>query len=332
MKIVLYNFLKNSTLIFFSILITFFFAEILLRVTGSTPFKKNSLLTIEEPVTNIPNTNLGWLPKKGVHKFNPWATEGKETTLTINEDRSRYIKNNKDVLNQIIFIGGSLTQGWAVDDKETFSFLLQKKYKNYNILNFGVGGYGGYQSLLTLEHIFKKTENIKHVVYGFIPHHEVRNVAAGSWLYLLNGVSKRGVVELPYVSINKKGQLHRNQSIKYIKLPLSEYSALIAKIEKKIMKLKSYLREKNQTRISLLIIESMKELAIKNNSKFSLLILDKFRDQRTKQYEKFLMQKKITNFKCFIPSGKKYVVPGEGHPNEISHKIISECIFKKLNL
>ena len=130
MKNFLHNFFKNSLLIFFSILITIFFVEILLRITGSTPFKKNSLLTIEEPVTNIPDINLGWLPKKGVHKFNPWATEGKETTLTINEDRSRYIQNNNEELDQIIFIGGSLTQGWAVDDKETFSYYLQTKYNN----------------------------------------------------------------------------------------------------------------------------------------------------------------------------------------------------------
>ena len=165
MKNFLHNFFKNSLLIFFSILITIFFVEILLRITGSTPFKKNSLLTIEEPVTNIPDINLGWLPKKGVHKFNPWAAEGKETTLTINEDRSRYIQNNNEELDQIIFIGGSLTQGWAVDDKETFSYYLQKKYNNYKFLNFGVGGYGGYQSLLTLERIFK--EKKKHEIIRF---------------------------------------------------------------------------------------------------------------------------------------------------------------------
>tara|TARA_B110000196_G_C21036399_1_gene610185 strand:+ start:32 stop:1051 length:1020 start_codon:yes stop_codon:yes gene_type:complete len=330
MKIINNNFTKNLMLIFLSVLLTLFFIEIILRFTGSKPSEKDTLLSIDEPITNKIDNELGWVTQKGVHRFKPWAKEGKITKLTINKDGSRFINSNNESLSKIIFIGGSITQGWAVDDKETFSYFLQEKFTNHKLYNFGVGGYGGYQSLLTLERIFKEKDNVKNVIYGFLPHHEVRNVAAGSWLFLLNKFSRKGIVKLPYGSIDEKDTLIRNQPIEYIKLPWSEYFALIAKIEKKIMKFKSYKREKNQSQISLKIINNMNNLSIKNNSKFHIVTLEKFGDNRTEKYERFFEESKISNFNCYLPTKKKYGVPGDGHPNELSHKIISECIFKNL--
>ena len=74
------------------------------------------------------------------------------------------------------------TQGWGVNDNQTFVSKIQNKYLNYNVLNFGQGGYGGVQSLILLKDEIKNLKNIKLVVYGFIEHHQYRNVARSSWL------------------------------------------------------------------------------------------------------------------------------------------------------
>ena len=329
MNIQIKTVLKNILLVFFSLCFATFFIEVILRITGSTP-KKYLDISKNEPVTNEKNETLGWSPIIGIHNFKPWAENGKNTVLTFNNDTSRFISDQKENLEKIVFVGGSITNGWAVSDNETFPYLLQKKYKNFKVYNFAVGGYGGYQSLLNLEKIYEKKENIKFVIYGFIPHHEVRNVAAGSWLYLLNYVSKRGVVNLPYASLDKNGKLAHHAPDELIKVPLSEKLAFSAKIEKKIMKLKSFKREKNQTEISLAIINEMNVLSKENNSKFILLILKDFGDSRKQTYDEFLKKNDIHNINCFLSSDKKYQVPGEGHPNEISHQLISECVFKKL--
>ena len=42
----------------------------------------------------------------------------------------------------------------------------------------------------------------------------------------------------------------------------------------------------------------------------------------------FLKANNIASIKCLMPKGKKYQVPGEGHPNGNSHYIIYECIQK----
>lgn len=329
MNIQIKTVLKNILSVFFSLCFAILFVEVILRITGSTP-KKYLDISKNEPVTNEKNETLGWSPIIGIHNFKPWAENGKNTVLTFNNDTSRFISDQKENLEKIVFIGGSITNGWAVSDNETFPYILQKKYKNFKVYNFAVGGYGGYQSLLNLEKIYKKKENVKFVIYGFIPHHEVRNVAAGSWLYLLNYVSKRGVVNLPYASLDKNGKLVHHAPDKLTKVPLSEKLAVSAKIEKKIMKLKSFKREKNQTEISLAIINEMNVLSKENNSKFILLILKDFGDRRKKAYSEFLKKNDIHNINCFLSSDKKYQVPGEGHPNEISHQLISECVFKKL--
>ena len=66
------------------------------------------------------------------------------------------IREINDEKEKIIFIGGSITQGWAVNDNESFPFIIQAKYPYYKVYNYGVGGYGGYQSLLRLEKVIKK--------------------------------------------------------------------------------------------------------------------------------------------------------------------------------
>ena len=322
---------KNLSLVFFSIFILLIFIEIILRFTGALP-RKNPDFTINEPLTNIPDPVLGWVPKEGDHKFKPWSNEGKETYLTINEDKSRFTGDVDENKNKIVFIGGSITQGWAVSDDETFSFMIQKKNTNYKIYNFGVSGYGGFQSLLMLEKVFIDKNKIKLVVYGVIPHHEIRNTAAGSWMYLLNFFSKRGFISLPYGSLDKKKRLIKNKPIKYIILPLGKRSALIAKIEKRIMKVRSLFREKKQTEISLAIISEMNKLSLKNNSKFVLLILEEFHDDRSKEYDLFLKKNNISFVKCLVPKGEKFSVLGEGHPSELSHQSISECIYHKLKI
>ncbi len=321
---------KNISLSFFSIMILLIIIEILLRLSGSEP-RKIKDFTLNEPLTNIPDKNLGWIPKAGNHKFNPWSEYGKITNLTIEKDGSRKT-GNENINEKIIFIGGSLTQGWAVDDTETFTSIIQNKTRNYKIKNFGVGGYSGFQSLLLLDKIFENNNGIELVIYGYIPHHEVRNIAAGSWMYLLNFFSTRGFIQLPYASIDKKKNLIKKEPIKYINLPLSNKSALIAKLEKRIMKIRSYSREKNKFYISAAIIKEMKKISNHNNSKFKFLILENLKDNDLNKYSKFLSKNNISMINCPMPTGEKYNVRGEGHPNYLSHKLTAECIFKKIEL
>ena len=323
--------IKNLSLSFFTVILVLFLIEIALRINGSSPRIIHDF-ALNEPVTNVPDKNLGWSPKVGQHTFKPWSEDGKITKFTINKDKSRLTGGIDSTKEKIIFIGGSLTQGWAVDDLETFSSFIQKKNKKYKISNFGVGGYGGFQSLLLLEKIFNNNDNVKLVIYGYIPHHEVRNVAAGSWMYLLNFFSTRGFVKLPYASIDEENNLIRYKPIKYINIPFSNRSVLIAKLEKKIMKIKSLQREYIKFEISKAIIKEMNKISNENSSEFKFLILENLSEEKIDKYKKFLANNEIALINCPMPQGEEYTVKGDGHPSALGHKVVSECIYKKIEI
>ena len=315
------NIVKNILLIFFSFLMILFFLELIIRISGDSP-RIDNLGRIDDPIIYRNENKIGWVHKTGKYQFKPWSNEGKITNFTIEKDGSRTNSVQKNSGANVLFFGGSLTQGWAVDDEETFTKHFQELNKDFRVLNYGVGGYGGYQSLKLQKKISKNLDKIYHIVYGFIDHHEVRNVAAGSWMYLLNKYSTRGHVSVPYGSI-ENGQLKENPPIKYIKIPLSEYSALIAKIEKRLMKLKSNKREKDQFKISKLIITEMSNHAKQLNSKFSVLMLDSSEESLTK-YSIFFKKEKINFIHCPFPPNE--IVKGEGHPNSAGHKEVANCL------
>ena len=93
-------------------------------------------------INNLQNdNNIGWVHKTGEYQFKPWSNEGKITNFTIEKDGSRKNSVQKNSGANILFFGGSLTQGWAVDDEETFTKHFQELNKDFRVLNYGVGGY-----------------------------------------------------------------------------------------------------------------------------------------------------------------------------------------------
>ena len=325
------NIIKNFILTIVSVIIISFLLEGFIRfVLKDKPRGKDKVELKEQPISFIQDEILGWKPKTGNFKFEPWSKNGNTTKLTNLEDGRRFTGKNQEK-RKVIFIGGSLTQGWAVDDSESFVWLLQEKKKDFNFINYGVGGYGGVQSLLKLKEISSNIDNINYIIYGFIPHHEVRNIASGSWMYQLNKASRgtEGKLLLPYASIkNDKLKIHKPKE--YLKLPLGNISAFISKIEKRILKISSLKRSFDETKISQEIILEMKGIADKKNAKFILLSLNKLPDEKRAEYDKFFNKKNIQNINCYFLEGEKYAVEGEGHPNAASHKIVSDCIYRKL--
>ena len=321
------NILNYSFLFFLATILIIFFLEICLRILGFEPWQ-NIKYDLNEPITNQYDSKIGWRPKQGNYIFPPFSEDGKFTNFTILEDGSRLTgKVKKKSLEKVLFIGGSFTQGWAVDDQETFPWFLQEKLKDYNVKNYGVGGYGTYQSFLLLEEILKKNNDIKMIVYSYINAHRSRNIGDASWLSNLNKFSKRGHLSLPYADLDMKGNLIKNSPVEYIKLPFREYSSLVTRLEKKIMRIKFYSKYNNKTEVLKKIIIEMKNLSRKNGSKFFFINLDSDRKYFS-SYKIFLKKNKIKFADCgFSNISDDYRVKNDGHPNGKLHKIYAECIY-----
>ena len=162
------NIIEKFVLVFSSIFISLIIIELLLRAFGFETWKYREY-DLKQPTTNKYHPILGWKPKEGVYDFPPYTKNGNYTKFTILKDGNRYSgKSTTNVKGDIIFIGGSFGQGWAVNDEETFSYLFQKKLSNFKVKNYSVAGYGSFQSLLMLEEILKKNRNVKLVIYCYI--------------------------------------------------------------------------------------------------------------------------------------------------------------------
>ena len=65
------------------------------------------------------------------------------------------LPKNKDKKNIFIF-GDSFTYGVGIQFEKTFAGLLEKKYSDYNVYNFGVGSYSPSVHLFKLKKTLKK--------------------------------------------------------------------------------------------------------------------------------------------------------------------------------
>ena len=143
------KFLKNGLSLIISIFFSLIIVELFLRLLGFQPW------IYENTTDNISmfkyDEHLGWISKKGAYHLELENNYGIKFNVTIEGDGSRFSGNKDEKKENIFFIGGSFTQGHGVNDDETFSFITQQKYKNFNVYNFGQSGYGGFQSLLLLK-------------------------------------------------------------------------------------------------------------------------------------------------------------------------------------
>jgi hypothetical protein len=320
------KFISNLLLFLTSITLSLGVVEILLRINQSTPWK-NFNNDKDEPTINQFESKIGWELKEGNFTFKPFTNEGEKFKIKITKGLYRYTGKIIEERNDIAVLGGSIALGFGVNDEDTFSSLLQKKINDYNIKNYGTGGYGTYQSLLKLEKILLKKNKIKYIIAVYTQAHEIRNIGEEAWLRTLSQYSNRGHVYLPFATIDSQEKLKRHEPVKYISLPLRENFAIINKIEKRIMKIIFYSKNRDPIKTTIKIFDEMNRIGKINKSKLIVLNMSGNLDEK---YKVFFAKNNIPTIDCDLPSDDNLIIKGDGHPNKKAHTLYSECIFKKL--
>ena len=317
---------KKLSLILISLVFSLIIVELLLRILGFNPWKYVS--SQNQKIFDY-DQKIGWKSKQGVYDVIASDEFKIKTILTILDDKSRYTGNNLSD-KKILIVGGSFTQGWGVNDNETFAYKLQNEFTNFKIKNYGQSGYSGVQSYLLLKELLDSENKIKLVIYGFIDHHEYRNVARGEWLELLLKYSKNGhsnSTKIPYATVNKNKDLIFNDPLGYLQLPFREELSLIPLIEITIMKYSTKRRKKIQKEVARQIFLKMNNLSKQNNSQFIVLNLH----SNIKEYESFFKKNDINFVDCNLFLNKNYLIKGDYHPNGKAHSVYSNCINSYIN-
>ena len=195
--------------------------------------------------------------------------------MTILDDHSRRTAQTPvNAANQCILVGGSFTQGWELSDSETFAWRIQQQLPDVAVRNYGTGRYGTCQSLLLMERILPSIKGPAVVVYGFIGHHEDRNVAPADWIGILSEYSHRGHVRLPFATWEDGRGLVRQRPAAYLELPLRTHLATVTAMEKIVMTVTAARRTKQKRRVTQEILMAMKRLCDNHRAGFLVAFLN----------------------------------------------------------
>lgn len=300
--------------------------EALVRAAGREPWSTHGADRAEPMIFELDPVR-GWRHREGDFVFPPFSPRGKEMRIRLLPDGTRNTGAPPGPgAGEVVLIGGSLTEGFAVSDEETFAWRLQQRFPDHRFRNHGTGGYGTYQALLTLEEILERPPAPRLVLYGLHDGHDIRNVASAEWVRSLAQYARRhAAVAVPYVRIGSDGELVREPPVGYPQWPLRERSALVALLEDAWVHARAYARTRDRSEIMQRLIVEMRDRCRERDVPFAavFLLLDPARRAATEQA---LASAGIPAIDCARPLQLRFQVPGDGHPNAWLHSIWTECI------
>jgi len=302
--------------------------EIGLRLSGFEAWQPAPLP--EVPIMQEPDAELGWRNMPGVYRFDArppivmtiWPG-GYRATATSRVARA----------TQLLVLGGSFTQGWAVTDGETYADLLQHDLPDREVLNLGTAGYGSLQSLLALERYLASAPRApSQIVFGFNDFHQERDVAAPAWLRMLSQLSQLGAIAAPYATLTPGGELERHPPLRYPDWPGKRSLAVVALLEERTFELASRARSLQSTAVTEAVLRDMNATAQAAGSQLLVAVLSNFRPDLHRHYLDYLRAQGIANADCAYPDDgtKRLVVPRYGHPNATVNAYWATCIAAAL--
>ena len=245
--------------------LAFWFVAIegLLRLLGAGPWDPRPVNVQVEPGGSLYELHptLGYRHRAGEFRITQevlrWTATHGDDTLRITDrpgDEGRGVQRP-----ELWIMGGSFTHGWAVNDWETFPWLLQERLPQYRVVNFGVGGYGTLQSLVQLEHaLAERTPAL--VVVAYASYHDRRNVFSRQQRKTLVPWNHLGILRMPRAKLGPGGEIQTEMAdATYSELPGMRLSAIVHLVERGLNRLERvWLGEHD---VTFAILERMAEIA-----------------------------------------------------------------------
>ncbi len=319
---------------YFLILLAFFLlcCEIILRLKGFKPYKPVELSVKIEPGGKLfcSDPDVGYAHLSG--KFKVTLKDGYtfDLTHTTNGLRvTRPINENKTRKNSIWIMGCSFTHGWSLNDDQTYPWLIQKKLTNYDVLNFGVNGYGTVQSFFQFRKFLKQFQKPSVVVATYAYFHDERNTFLRLWRKAIVPYNKLGQVTPPYARFDKDGNLifFRNP-VHYTEFPLQRISALMHFMEQKYddyedINIKSHF-------VTKAVIETFANECKTNGIDFVLASIT--RGKINSDVIEFCKSKgiKAVDISVSLSESANRNLPYDDHPSAIAHKQYADKLLNYL--
>jgi len=162
-----------------AIVVSLFAIEAALRLMGYEP--RHDPVNIGFGSWAAPDSKLGWINRAGTWK----SAEPGQVPMTFEADGRRHdpAGNKAAELPRILVVGCSFTQGYGVADDQTYSHFINRSLPSAEVVNFGTGAYGSYQSRLRVSRYFDSPHaDTPLVIYGLFFSHHFRDLAPMPWI------------------------------------------------------------------------------------------------------------------------------------------------------
>lgn len=234
---------------------------------------------------------------------------------------------NKD---KIWVMGGSCTYGWSLNDTETYVWKVQEKVDDYELINFGMAGFGTIHSLLQIENNLGKMKKPEIIVIAYAGFHDDRNTynprrkkEAEMWNFL-------GPHVQPYARLDENGELiiHRTDTTDYKSLMLSKHSALVNSAEKAYNIMKSKFIPNQE--VSRRLIDRIHKICKEND--IQLIVAGINLSKKTIDMIRYCKKNNIpaVNIGVDNTKGGYTNLPYDGHPNAKANTIYAERLYEFL--
>ena len=336
---------RERIIIFLGAFIVFLvLCEVILRVRGVTPFVPRLHRVIYEPSFIFsPHSNLGYTLKSGEFRFTLLALDSLTFHPMHNPDftratSSKYPGASTDERSSIGIFGASFTYGVGVEDSITYPWLLQNGLDDYEVINYGVPGYGPIHALLLLKDLIIKGEMPSVVILAYSYYHDNTNTLprrSRETIARFSNLDNNEFIEkskVPYCQMEEDGGLiikHLKYDSFYTEWPFRRQSALVNMMEMKYNEVEE--ETHNGHEISKTLILKIADLCRKNGSE--LLIVGITGHDLTRELLTFCSENDIKNadISVDLDEGSKYRIhPDDSHPNGKAHMLYAERILKIL--
>jgi hypothetical protein len=173
---------------------------------------------------------------------------------------------------EIWIFGCSWTYGWSLSDEETFPWLLQERFPEYEVVNFGMDGYGTTHSAMQFREALK-SKSPKVVILAYAGFHDLRNTLSRVRRKSMAPYNKLDAPPVHPVARLENGVLRYSvEKFEYREFPLMRQSALSHYLENAYNGREIH-RHQNRA-VTLAIIADMAELAKKQAANFLIAGID----------------------------------------------------------
>jgi hypothetical protein len=299
--------------------------ELTLRATGRVPheFKPSPNFGAEGVFMLDPVT--GWVNKPGRYR----SFEPGRAWLTITETGLRGTGlPAPSAATEVLIVGASCTQGYGVEDRETFTHGLSRNFPDLAFSNLASGGYNSVQSHIAMNRYLDglgAQSPPALVIYGFVGRVAGWNVATASWVRQVINETGEFIVP-PHVEAVGDEWVPRPGGV-VPRWPLESRSALVTMLHEAWISHRYDASPEDEVNATLAVLTEMALDASVKGSKLLVVLLTE--DQPNVMAE--LKARGLEVLDCRLPNYETVPKLKVGfHPSRVTHAAWTRCIGRWL--